>query len=245
MRRIYIILLALVVAVIAVLICFNGGNRIVIKGDIVSCDEMMVYLYRSEAACEQQIIDSMRLSNRGHFRFAIDDAIDELTFYEVVCGWERVPLLLRSGDKVTVESAGSVSLNYKVSGSEESEHLRRFFQPYIKGSRELRLIATQYAVAQYKEEPIGELTLEYNSKYREIKQTQMRYIVENKERLASLYALAQRLPGDEFIFEESSDLIYMRIVADGIEMNYPSSPYISVLRGDIERAEQRLNLKVE
>lgn len=245
MRLKFIIPIIIVAIVVAAIIYLSGGSRIVVKGDIVTCDEMTIYLYSSESAGEPRLIDSMRLSNRGKFRFSFDHHGDDHAFYELVCGWESIPLLLCRGDRVAIESAGSLSLNYNVSGSEDSELLKSFFQPYTKGARELRDIANRYAVAQYKNESTTDLALEYNSKYREIKQAQMRYIVENKEHIVSLFALAQRLPGDEFIFEERSDLIYMRMVAEGIEPNYSSSPYLSVLKGDIERAEQRLNLNEE
>lgn len=245
MRLKIIISLAITAVVVASVIFFIGSRRIVIKGDIITCDEMTIYLYRSNGEGEGVIIDSVRLSNSGKFRFSFEDQNDELTFYELICDWENIPLLLCSGDRVSVESAGSVSLNYNVRGSEHSERLKDFFQPYTKGSRELRDIANRYAVAQYKSESTSDLALEYSRKYREIKQAQMRYIVENKDNLAAVYALAQRLPGDEFIFQEHSDLIYMRMVAEGVEPNYPLSPYLAILRGDIERYEQRLNLKEE
>ena len=87
-----------------------------------------------------------------------------------------------------------------------SELLRLFFQPYVKGSRELKQLASKYAAAENESELQSSIAKEYGDKYKQIKQEQLRFIVENKSNIASIYALKQRLPGDEYLFEANSDL---------------------------------------
>ena len=95
-----------------------SSKRIVIEGVIATCDEMTISL-KSYNAENSSIIDTVSLSDKGTFRFVVDNAPEELTIYELGCGWESIPLLCRAGDRVDVGAAGSISLNYTVEGSEE------------------------------------------------------------------------------------------------------------------------------
>ena len=73
----------------------------------------------------------------------------------------------------------------------------------------------------------------------------MRFIVEHKENIAAVYALYQRLPNDQNLFNGDSDVVYYRTVADGIEQKYPNSPYLTILRSQIARMDAQLNLLAE
>ena len=86
------------------------------------------------------------------------------------------------------------------------------------------------------------LTRRYTELYRDIKRDQLRFIVENKDKIAAVYALYQRLPGDAYLFNGDSDLIYYRTVAEGIEQTYPESPYLPILRSQVSRMDAQLSL---
>ena len=60
--------------------------------------------------------------------------------------------------------------------------------------------------------------------------------------MASVYALYQRLPGEQYLSGAESDLIYYRTVADAVSNRYPSSPFLLTLSNDIARMEARISL---
>lgn len=130
------------------------------------------------------------------------------------CSW-------RAGDRVTVNSAGSVVRNYTVEGSAESELLREFYQAFVVGAQHLDEIASRFAEPNLSEERHRELMKEYTDEYFRIRREQLRFIVENKSSLAAVYALYQRLPGDSYLFNGDGDVVYYRTVAEAVAERYP------------------------
>jgi peroxiredoxin len=86
------------------------------------------------------------------------------------------------------------------------------------------------------------LAVEYTQKKNAIKRAQLRFIVENKDRIAAVYALYQRLPGDTNLFNGDSDVIYYRTVAEALEQSYPESHYLPLLRSQIARMDAQISL---
>ncbi|MDE6858101.1 MAG: TlpA family protein disulfide reductase, partial [Alistipes sp.] len=128
---------------------------------------------------------------------------------------------------------------YTVEGSEESSLLRDFYRGYIEGLRNLDKIAQSLPDEA---DARREVLKRYTEEYYRIKREQLRFIVENKDRMAAVYALYQRVPGDQNLFNGDGDIIYYRTVADAVEERYPTSPYIPALRSEVARIEARINL---
>ena len=165
---------------------------------------------------------------------------DTPLLYNVVYSGERIPLLLTGGERVTVNTVGSPLRNYTVEGSEESELLRTFNKEYIEGQMELQRIMQSYPTAKGEERK--HLAEQYNACYRDIKRKQISFIIENKEHIASVYALYQRLAGEQHLAGADSDIIYYRTVADALSKSHKESPYLITLNNDIARMEARLSL---
>ena len=189
-----------------------------------------------------KLVDSAALDKEGAYRFRLVDVAPTPTLYNLVCNGQRIPLLIGGGDRITVDAVGSVVRNYTVGGSEESELLRRFYQPYVAGAQKLDEIAAQFARAGLSEEERKALSKEYTAEYYRIRREQLRFIIENKASLAAVYALYQRLPGDAYLFNGDSDVVYFRTVAEAIEKRYPESPYLQPLLGEIARMDARISL---
>ena len=83
---------------------------------------------------------------------------------------------------------------------------------------------------------------EYTDEYYRIRREQLRFIIENKSSLAAVYALYQRLPGDTYLFNGDSDVVYYRTVAEALEQSYPDSPYLQSLLAEITRMDARISL---
>ena len=82
----------------------------------------------------------------------------------------------------------------------------------------------------------------YRNEYVRIKQEQLRFIVEHKDRMAAVYALYQRIPGEQNLFNGEGDVVYYKTVADAVEERYPDSPYVPALRSEIARWDARINI---
>lgn len=235
MKRIFFVATVLLLALSS---C--QSSKVKIAGRFVGSDANMVYLERN-TTLEQTIIDSVKIAEDGSFALNINDAPATPTLYNVIFDNERIPLLVQRGDKINVQSAGSVLRNCEVSGSLETELLHSFNKEYISGVARLNEIISKYT-NDLSEEQTKAVSKEYTELYRKIKRSQLRFIIEHKDRIAAIYALYQRIPNDANLFNGDSDVIYYRTVAEAVEQTYPESPYLPILRTQIARMDAQLNL---
>lgn len=223
----------------AAVLCSCQGSKIEISGRLVGNENRTLYLERY-APLGSTLIDSVVLDKAGNYALTLEaeSALPEL--YTLRCSSEQVPLLLKAGDRVQVDALGSITRNYTVEGSEESALLREFYTAYTDGLQRLDRLAATHAHTS------GEKQLavirDYSEEFRRIKREQLRFIVEHKSSLAALYALYQRLPGDGYLFNAESDVIYYRTVAEALAESYPESAYLKALEADVARLEQQQNL---
>lgn len=231
----------LVVLSTAFALCACQSSKVRIAGRFVGNNARYVYL-EQVSPLAQKVVDSVELDKNGNYRFMLKDASRTPSLYNLIFNGERIPLFLAGGDRVTVNSVGSVIRNYTVAGSRESELLREFYQAYVGGARRLEQIVSRYADAEISAEQRQRLAREYTDEYYRIRREQLRFIIENKASLAAVYALYQRLPGDTALFNGDSDVVYFRTVAEALEQTYPDSPYLPALLGEIARMDARINL---
>ncbi len=217
------------------------SSKVVISGRFVGNDVATVYL-EQVTPLAQTVIDSATLDAGGNYRFQLKMAPHSPALYHVVYNGERIPLFLAAGDRLTVGSVGNVVRNYTVEGSEESELLRQFYQAFVGGAQNLDKLAGRISKAGLSEKERQALIKEYTAEYYRIRREQLRFIVEHKSSLAAVYALYQRLPGDTYLFNGDSDVVYYRTVAEALEQSYPESPYLQSLMAEIARMDARISL---
>lgn len=225
----------------AVMLCACQSTKVKISGRFVGSDDKTIYL-EQVSPLAQTVIDSAVLDLHGNYRFDVKEVGATPSLYNLIYGGERIPLLIAGGDRMTVGSVGSVVRNYTVEGSEESQFLRSFYQAYVDGARRLDGIVAAYGNPNLTVEERQELSKAYTAEYYRIRREQLRFIIENKEHLAAVYALYQRLPGDTHLFNGDSDVVYYRAVAEAIEKSYPESPYLGALNAEITRMDARITL---
>ncbi len=224
-----------------VMLCACQSSKVKISGRFVGNDAKDVYL-EQVLPLTQSVIDSAVLDKDGNYRFELKGVAKTPSLYNIIYNGERIPLFLAGGEKLSLNSVGSVVRNYTVEGSKESELLRQFYQAFVSGAQRLDNIASQFAKATLSEEDRQALVKEYTAEYYRIRREQLRFIIENKASLAAVYALYQRLPGDTYLFNGDSDVVYYRTVAEAIEQTYPESPYLQSLMGEIARMDARISL---
>ena len=225
----------------AAAMCGCQSSKVKISGRIVGTEPRNIYL-EEVTPLRQTIVDSTVLAADGSYLFRLRDIAASPSLYNVVYDNERIPLLVEGGDRVTVNSAGSVVRNYTVEGSAESELLREFYQAFVVGAQHLDEIASRFAEPNLSEERHRELMKEYTDEYFRIRREQLRFIVENKSSLAAVYALYQRLPGDSYLFNGDGDVVYYRTVAEAVAERYPGSPYVGALQAEVARMDAQAGL---
>lgn len=226
---------------VAAALLFVGchSNSVRISGQFVGLNAKTVYLEQMSAS-GQTIIDSVSLAKDGTYALRIDNVANTPSLYNIMYNGDRIPLLVQRGEDIEVNSLGNALINYTVSGSPESELLRKFNKEYLMGQIELSQILTNYPDADHNGRE--QLAEQYNRTYRDIKRRQISFIIENKERIASVYALYQRLQGEQYLASADSDLIYYRTVANALAKHHKNSPFLITLNNDIARMEARISL---
>ena len=221
--------------------CGCQSSKVKISGRFVGNDAREVYLEQL-APLSPSIVDSTRLAEDGSYEFRLKEVPPTPVLYNIIYNGERIPLLLAGGDRLTVSSVGSVVRNYTVEGSAESDLLRQFYQAFVNGAQQLDDLAARFAEPDLTDEARKNLASEYTAEYYRIRREQLRFIIENKSSLSAVYALYQRLPGDAYLFNGDSDVVYYRTVAEALEQSYPDSPYLQTLLAEITRMEARQSL---
>lgn len=220
------------------------SSEVRIEGRIAGNDARVIYLEQT-SSLNPQLIDSTELDAAGNYRFVIEHATATPSLYNLVCNGERIPLFLAAGDRLKVNAVGDVVNNYTVEGSEESQLLGDFYRPFVAGVQQLDEIALRLADTQLDEAERKALMSTYSNEYFRIRRAQIEFITLNKGSMAAVYALYQRFGGDRYLYNGDSDVIYYRDVANAIAERYPDSPYLKMLRSEVERMEASNRLLAE
>ncbi len=223
------------------MICGCKSSTVKISGRLLGLNAKSVYLEQVSSGGEK-LVDSVALGEDGTYAFRLNDVSSTPSLYNIVYNGERIPLLLVGGERVTVNSVGSLLRNYTVQGSGESELLRRFNKAYVEGLERMNIILERFSGNSLSSAERDALMKEYTNEYRKAKREQLKFIVENKDKIAAIYALYQRFPGEKFLFSNDGDIIYYRTVADAVEQSCPDSPFLPTLRTEIARMDARITL---
>lgn len=212
-----------------------------ILGDFTCFDDGQIIVLEKIVGSESLTIDTA-VTKKGKFNFTIDPAPQTPALYNIRYGSQVIPLLVAKGDKIKVSSIGNISKNYKVTGSEGSSLLKEIGAIMNSGATKLDSLSKVYiSIMDLDEQLKKDVSKQYSDTYYQIKRDQLAFIVKNKGSLAAIYALYQRLPGDQTLFTGENDVIYLELVSDSISSTYPESPYLAALNTDIKRLRAAQN----
>ncbi|MDY3978606.1 MAG: TlpA disulfide reductase family protein [Tidjanibacter sp.] len=227
----------LITLLLAAALCSCSTNKARLGGEIAAAPETAVYL--EQVGWQQNtLVDSTLTDSRCRFRFVVSLPDAQPTLYNVRCKNERVTLLLSPRERVKLNLVPGILDGYNVQGSNESELIKEVNDILVLGSVRLDSIRNAYSVIQNNPEVRRDIAKTYMDEYYRIKREHISFIVRNAGSLAAVYALNQRLAGDETLFNGRNDIVYYRLVADSVAKTYPSSPYLAGLRNTITQYDQ-------
>lgn len=224
---------------IAALLCACTAPSANISGKIVGSNSNQLYIEHNSPSGKTSL-DSTAIGTHGEFSIKIKSCQPTPELYHLIVGNERIPLFLKSGDDITVNSIGSLTNNYTVDGDQTAELLQSFHKSYVGEISKLNRLAAKFSTTSGQERE--DIMTQYSKEFKRIKREQLRFIVENKTSPVAIYALYQRLPGDAFLHNAESDAVYYRTVLEALKESMPESAYIARLEEDIKQLESRQEL---
>lgn len=199
----------------------------------------MVYLDQVVPG-DRRTVDSAELSAKGAFRLKATLPEGETTLYNLRYEGAAIPLMLARGERVEVNSLCDVALNYTVGGSPESERMRELQMLLMHGATSLDSLRNTVFATEGDAQRTA--YADYVRELNRIKRAHISFIASEPARLSSLWALYQRLAGEQFLFNAKNDVIYYRLVADSTGVHHPRSPYVASLRREVDKAVNALNV---
>jgi peroxiredoxin len=220
--------------------CDNDTARL--SGHFIGAAGRPVYLEQVIPGVGEPHRDTVVTNDKGEFRLRVSLPGGQPTIFNLRCEGEMIPLLISPRERVNVMSLGDLD-GYRVSGSRESELVWRLHRILSDGASALDSISRPLALSSPDGEQRRRLTRAYYEKYLRIKREQIGFIVENSSSLAAVYALYQRLPGDEVLFNGDNDYVYYQMVADSVQRRYPDSRYVKALEKEVAAAAAQRELR--
>lgn len=214
--------------------CSQEGE-VKVSGRFAGHTDKKVYLEQVLPG-DQRMVDSTTLSKKGDFRMEVTPP-NAPTLYNLHYADGVIPLFLSPDERVTVNSMGDVVRNYTVEGSPESERLRELKMLLTGGTLKLDSLRS-HIVEATGDEQMAAYTAYVREMHR-IMREHLAFIITHPSLHSSLYALYQRLPHQPYLFNEDSDILYYRMVADSTWKYHPESPYVQALRWEVDEADSK------
>lgn len=228
----------LLCGVLTLVSCNN--SQVKVKGKFPCCAGKKAYLDMVTPG-KQQLVDSALLDDKGGFKFKVALPDGMPTIFNIRMESEFIPMLLAKGDKVNINAVGSISRNYTIKGSEGSTLMQTINGILTNGAAKLDSLSKAY-IAMSDESVKKEMLKEYSQLYYGIKRDHVKFIVENASSIVAIYALYQRLPNDETLFNGDGDVVYFRMVADSVSTTAPKSPYLLSLQKMVADFDNRQSI---
>lgn len=223
-----------ILATITLISCNNEGS-VTIRGSYpAGAGEYLRFEMLNMA--ETILLDSVKVSKKGDFRYTFPLENPELVMVENKKG-QYINLLAFPQDEISLTMAdNSFRSGYTVSGSEDSEKIRMLVTSVEKTKSRLDSVIRALDSLEIKDGPEADVLITaYQQIFRDQKRENIRFIVENLNSLASVYALYQRVAPDVYLFNTVKDLQYFKIVADSVKVYHPNSTLTISLVNDVDK----------
>ena len=219
----------------------NSENNVKLTGSLVGLKNHNVVLEQVTTA-GSLFVDSVRTDKNGAFAFKFKTQKNEPEFYNLVANSQHVPLIISPGENIEFRAGGNISKDYEIKGSPDSERIKELNTIIAKAIDRIDSMKVIFNATEDFEEKKN-LTTEFIKTSVKLKQNYITFIVENSNSMAALYALYQVMPDGDVMFNQNSDLVYYRLVADSLNVKYADAPHVKRLINDVKKMEANINLQ--
>ncbi len=214
--------------------CSQDGE-VKLNGRFAGHSEKKVYLEQVLPG-DQRMVDSTSLNKKGDFRLEVTPP-NTPTLYNLHYGDDVIPLFISPDERITVNSIGDVAQNYTVGGSPESERLREL--KMLLGHGALKLDSMRSVIVNTTGDEQRAAYTAFVRETHRIMREHLAFIITQPSLHSSLYALYQRLPHQQYLFDQNNDILYFRMVADSTSKYHPESPYVQALRREVDEVDSK------
>jgi thiol-disulfide isomerase/thioredoxin len=233
-------IIVFIVAIIVVSGCIKESG-VKLSGKVEGSGNGLIYLDQQGVT---SIIpaDSAKIKKNGSFSLYV--STDYPRFYNLhLDNQVIIPLLLGPGEKPVIQcNAENFSKDYSIEGSEGSSQIKMLndrlaitihkldsIRSIIKNNPELSVEALQ------------ELNNEFLQTVEAQRRFSIKFVLDNPNSLASLYALYQKIDEETFVFYKNRDIQIMKITGQALDTTYPQSAHVQSLVNNAASLEQRLH----
>jgi peroxiredoxin len=130
---------------------------------------------------------------------------------------------------------------YEIEGSIESHHIQEMNRTLAVTRQQ---VDSLQKILQENPDAGDEFTRQLSTAYEEIIQRQRRYsiqfILEHMTSMASIYALYQKIDGNNFVLNDNRDIQLVKITSESLDTIWPGSEHVQALKRDAANLEKTL-----
>jgi peroxiredoxin len=217
-------------------IACSRHRRYEINGNIDVSTRPMVYLDEQEVS-RIVPVDSARANRQGQFSFS--GRIEYPRFFHIHLGDNYlISLLIAPGEKINLSChSKNFSTSYLVTGSEGSEQIFLLNEKLAETNKMLDSIGRILRDPQINDARRLELEALSGSVIEDQRKFSIRFILEHLQSMAAIYALYQRINGQDFILNENKDIQLLKITGQSLDTLYPGSKHVQALVADATKLE--------
>lgn len=183
--------------------------------------------------------DTLQTGPAGRFSCKVKfDSPNPEFYYLNHRGRRLATLLLKQGDKVWVEA--DTLGHCRITGSEESARLMESDREYAKIAAKCNSLSVRLQDLPQNTTHATSLRRELAQNYIQLYRSSIRYIMENNRSLTSVPVIFRKL-GDMPLFNQRTDALHFRSLADSLASVYPTSPYVRALQKEASARERQLS----
>ena len=218
--------LLLLSGIIAFAAC--SGNNTTVSAVVADAPDASI-IVKSLDVNRFKVLDTVKTNAAGEFRYKLE--LTEPEFVYLFYGDKQIAsMILQKGDNVSVKTDTLGA--YSTEGSEESLRLQKVENSYNAFIRDMARIL--------KAEPQPDKAL--SRRYVEYYRDRVSYVLSNSRSLTTVPVFFQQVNDNLLVFDQPTDGILMSSVADSLELAYPGSRYVKLLRKEAERRQNVMAL---
>jgi len=185
------------------------------------------------------VLDTVSVDPSGKFEYSVEVEEGNPEFIYVFYKDRKIAsMILSDGDRVSFQA--DTLGNFTVTGSEESEKLAQVEKDFAAVTSRLDALSARLESAS--EQEVAAIRKGIADEYIAYYRDRVRYVMQNPYSLTVVPVLYQVLGDNLPVFSQFTDAIHFSNACDSLEVVYPASKYVSLLRKEAEARKSQMEL---